>query len=201
MRIRQLIETVPNRITLIRLVLIPILWVLFFFRIPLLIGLGLIVAYITDKLDGLLARLLDQKSRFGDQMDSLADHVLFPSIVLWLVVLRPAVYSISHFLGILTVCVYLTAIAIGLIKSSRFGGVHLLFAKLLGLIGYSFAVVTLLSGLNTVLYCLTIALVFLFSVETSVYHFRKDLFENRLHSLVLGLLRIDVKAGFVRYLL
>jgi hypothetical protein len=101
----------------------------------------------------------------------------------------------------LTVCIYVTAIAIGLIKSARFGGVHLLFAKLLGLVGYAFAVVALLSGLSAVLYYMTIALVMLFSVEASVYHFRKDLFENRLHSLVLGLLRIDVKANFIRYLL
>ena len=168
---------------------------------PLLIGVGLIVAYITDKLDGLLARLLNQKSQFGDQMDSFADHVLFPSMVVWLVVLRPAVYSINRVLGILTVCIYVTAIAIGLIKSARFGGVHLLFAKLLGLVGYAFAVVTLLSGLSAVLYYMTMALVMLFSVEAAVYHFRKDLFENRLHSLVLGLLRIDVKANFIRYLL
>ena len=176
MHIKRLVETVPNRITLIRLCLIPVLWLFFVLRMPLFIGVGLIVAYITDKLDGLLARLLNQKSQFGDQMDSFADHVLFPSIVVWLVVLRPAVYSINRLLGILTVCIYVAAIAIGLIKSTRFGGVHLLFAKLLGLVGYTFAIVALLSGLSPVLYYLTIALVILFSVEASVYHFRKDLF-------------------------
>jgi cardiolipin synthase (CMP-forming) len=201
MRIGKLVETVPNRITLIRLCLIPVLWLFFVFHMPLLIGVGLIVAYITDKLDGLLARLLNQKSQFGDKMDSFADHVLFPSIVVWLVVLRPAVYSINRVLGIVTVCIYIGAIAIGLVKSARFGGVHLLFAKLLGLVGYAFAVVTLLSGVSALLYYLTIALVMFFSVEAAVYHFRRDLFENRLHSLVLGLLRIDVKADFLRYLL
>jgi len=201
MRFGQLVETVPNRITLIRLCLIPVLWLFFFLRMPLFIGVGLIVAYVTDKVDGLLARLLNQKSQFGDRMDSFTDHVLFPSIVVWLVVLRPAVYSINRVLGILTVCIYIAAIAIGLAKAARFGGVHLLFAKLLGLVGYAFAVVTLLSVLSTILYYLTIALVMLFSVEASIYHFRKDLFENRLHSLVLGLLRTDVKANFIRYLL
>jgi len=199
MRFGQLVETVPNRITLIRLCLIPVLWLFFFLRMPLFIGVGLIVAYVTDKVDGLLARLLNQKSQFGDRMDSFTDHVLFPSIVVWLVVLRPAVYSINRVLGILTV--YIAAIAIGLAKAARFGGVHLLFAKLLGLVGYAFAVVTLLSVLSTILYYLTIALVMLFSVEASIYPFRKDFFENRLHSLVLGLLRTDVKANFIRYLL
>jgi hypothetical protein len=115
--------------------------------------------------------------------------------------LRPSVYSTNRILGILTLCIYFAAIVIGLVKSTRFGGVHLLFAKILGLVGYTFAVWTLLSGLSALLYYLTITLVVLFSVEASVYHFRKDLFENRLHSLVLGLLKRDVKARFIKYLL
>jgi cardiolipin synthase (CMP-forming) len=200
-QLQTLVETIPNRITLVRIALIPILWTLFFLRMPLFIGIGLIVAYVTDKLDGLLARLLNQKSKLGDQLDSLADHLLFPSIVVWLVILRPAVYRSHRILGLVTVCAYLITIAIGLIRSGRFGGVHLFFAKLLGLVGYTFAVTTLLIGPSPVLYFMTVVLVLLFSIETSVYHFRRDLFENRLHSLLLGMLKIDVKAKFISYLL
>ncbi len=201
MQVGKLVETVPNRITLVRILLIPVLWVLFFLRMPMLIGIGLILAYVTDKLDGLTARLLDQKSMFGDRMDSFADHVLLPSIVIWLVRFRPVVYSSHRILGIVTVCAYLATIAVGLARSRRFGGAHLLFAKLLGLVGYTFAAVTLLAGFSPGLYYLTIAMVLLFSLETSLYHFRPDLFQNSLHSSVLGLLRFDVRARFVRYLL
>jgi phosphatidylglycerophosphate synthase len=200
-QLKALVETIPNRITLVRIALIPILWTLFFLRMPLFIGIGLIVAYVTDKLDGFLARLLNQKSKLGDQLDSFADHLLFPSIVFWLVILRPAVYRNNRILGLVTLCAYMITIAIGLIRSGRFGGVHLLFAKLLGLVGYAFAVVTLLLGPSPILCFMTVVLVLLFSIETSVYHFRKDLFENRLHSLVLGILKKDVKAKFIRYLL
>jgi phosphatidylglycerophosphate synthase len=200
-RMRMLVETIPNKVTLVRLVLIPILWIFFFFRMPVFIGIGLIFAYATDKLDGLLARLLNQKSQFGDKMDSFADHLLLPSVVVWLVILRPSVYTDNRILGIGAACIYLATIVIGLIRSRRFGGAHLLFAKLLGLVGYTFAADALLDGPSRILYYMAIVLVILFSMETSVYHFRKDLFENRLHSIVLGLLNRDVKARFIKYLL
>ena len=194
-------ETIPNRITCIRLGLIPLLWVLFFLHQPTAIGIGLILAYVTDKLDGLLARVLDQKSQFGDAMDSFADHLLLPSIIIWLVVLRPGVFSSHPAWGITAVSMYAATIVTGLARSRRFGGSHLLFAKLLGLFGYLFAIWTLLDGFQAILYFMTIALVMCFSVETTVYHFRRDLFQNRLHSIVLGLMKKDINGKFIRYLL
>ena len=200
-RIAKLIETVPNRVTLVRLCLLPVLWCLFVLRRPELLAVGLCLAYLTDKLDGFLARVLDQKSRFGDALDSFTDHLLLPSMVIWLVVLRRSAYTINSTLGIVAIGCYLVTIAVGLVKSRRFGGAHLLCAKLLGLVGYMFTIWTLLGGLNPILYGISIGLVFCFSVETCVFHFRPDLFENRLHSLVLGLAKKDVRAPFLRYVL
>jgi phosphatidylserine synthase len=44
---------------------------------PLLIVGGIALALLTDKLDGLLARRLQQQSDFGAQLDSLADSLAF----------------------------------------------------------------------------------------------------------------------------
>jgi len=197
----RLFETIPNRVTCIRLALIPILWILFLLKKPVAVAVGLIFAYVTDKLDGLLARLLKQKSPFGDALDSFTDHLLLPSIIVWLVIWRPLVFSNYRALGIVAVSMYATTIMVGLVRSKRFGGTHLLSARILGLFGYLFAVYTLFDDYCRPLYFITIVLVICFSIETTTYHFRKDLFQNKLHSIVLGLLKKDLKRRFIEYLL
>jgi cardiolipin synthase (CMP-forming) len=68
--------TIPNVITLIRLALVPVFvalhsagqveWALFVFAF----------AALSDGLDGLLARMLDQRSKLGGILDPVADKVL-----------------------------------------------------------------------------------------------------------------------------
>lgn len=71
--------TLANQLTLLRLALIP------FFVLAILEGnralaLGLFVAAgISDALDGLLARLLDQRTAFGAYFDPIADKLLLSS--------------------------------------------------------------------------------------------------------------------------
>jgi len=71
------ILTVPNAITVVRLLLLPVfVWLLFHdHRVAagyLLAGLG-----ITDFLDGYLARHLHQTSKLGQVLDPVADRLLF----------------------------------------------------------------------------------------------------------------------------
>src|SRR6516165_997079 len=73
------IWTVPNQITLLRLGFIPIFLILIsyeHYRWALLI---LIVAGLTDGIDGLLARKLNQKSALGAYLDPIADKLLLSS--------------------------------------------------------------------------------------------------------------------------
>lgn len=73
------ILTVPNQITFLRLGFLP------FFLIFILYGryswalAVLIVAGLTDGLDGLLARRLDQKTALGAYLDPIADKLLLSS--------------------------------------------------------------------------------------------------------------------------
>ena len=43
-------------------------------------------------LDGQLARRLHQRSKLGAELDSLADNLLVPSALAWLVLLRPEAF-------------------------------------------------------------------------------------------------------------
>lgn len=72
--------TVPNILTLIRLVAVPLLPIMFlYFSRPLADWFALmlfVLAAVTDYIDGYLARAWKQESRFGAAMDPIADKAL-----------------------------------------------------------------------------------------------------------------------------
>ena len=70
------IVTVPNLLTVFRMVLIPVFVSLLFYQ-RFLLALGIfILAGITDGLDGLLARRFNQKSQLGTILDPIADKLM-----------------------------------------------------------------------------------------------------------------------------
>ena len=70
------IITVPNLLTVFRMVLIPVFVSLLFYQnFGLALGI-FILAGVTDGLDGLLARRFNQKSQLGTILDPIADKLL-----------------------------------------------------------------------------------------------------------------------------
>ena len=77
--------TIPNTLTAMRILLIPIFVILFYTPISnhQLIAMGVfIIAAITDWLDGFLARHLNQTSRLGAFLDPVADKLIVLSALL-----------------------------------------------------------------------------------------------------------------------
>jgi cardiolipin synthase len=70
------IITVPNLLTVFRMVLIPVFVSLLFYQRLVLALAVFIVAGVTDGLDGLLARRFDQKSQLGTILDPIADKLM-----------------------------------------------------------------------------------------------------------------------------
>ncbi len=71
--------TVPNQITFLRLGFLPLFIILVLYGRYFWALTVLIVAALTDGLDGLLARTLDQKSALGAFLDPIADKLLLSS--------------------------------------------------------------------------------------------------------------------------
>src|SRR5712692_9991047 len=70
------IITLPNLLTIFRMVLIPVFVSLLFYQ-RFLLALGVfVIAGITDGLDGLLARRFDQQSQLGRILDPIADKLM-----------------------------------------------------------------------------------------------------------------------------
>lgn len=70
------IFTFPNALTFVRIIIIPFFVISLIYKKNQYALVLFIVAAFTDLLDGLLARLIDQKSRLGAFLDPLADKFL-----------------------------------------------------------------------------------------------------------------------------
>lgn len=85
----------PNKLTIFRMILVPVMVIIPFFgikgeflTIPIqywLIELLFIIASLTDKLDGYLARKNNQVTTFGKFLDPLADKILVLAAMIMLV--------------------------------------------------------------------------------------------------------------------
>lgn len=85
----------PNKLTIFRIILVPIMVIIPFiplegnlFDIPLtwlLIALIFVIASITDKLDGYLARSRNEVTTFGKFLDPIADKILVLAAMIMLV--------------------------------------------------------------------------------------------------------------------
>ena len=74
-----------NKLTLIRVVLIPVFIVLLYLDLTLAALAVLILASVTDFIDGYVARHYHQITDFGKFMDPLADKLLVMSAMAWFV--------------------------------------------------------------------------------------------------------------------
>src|SRR5713101_6103947 len=73
------IWTVPNQITLLRLGFLPIFLILISYEHYRWALAVLVVAGLSDGIDGLLARKLNQRSSLGAYLDPIADKLLLSS--------------------------------------------------------------------------------------------------------------------------
>ncbi len=94
-----MIKYIPNSLTILRMILVPLfIWLIFFAPFAsrvLLATIVLIIASITDYFDGMLARKYKVVTNFGKIMDPLADKMLVISALLALAL--PPINYISIF--------------------------------------------------------------------------------------------------------
>jgi len=78
----------PNKLTIFRIILVPIMAIIPFFNFDIkwiIIDVIFILASITDKLDGYIARSKNQITTFGKFLDPIADKILVLAAMLILV--------------------------------------------------------------------------------------------------------------------
>ncbi len=90
----QLVEKIPNILTTIRIIIIPVIIVTFYFDDVTfshqLASTLFVIASITDFFDGYIARKFNLHSDFGRMLDPIADKLLVGSILIMIVKFRKA---------------------------------------------------------------------------------------------------------------
>ena len=78
---------IPNSLTILRILLVPVFVGLLLYEHYDTALITLLIAALTDILDGMVARLTDQRTRLGEYLDPLADKLLLMSAIITLSVL------------------------------------------------------------------------------------------------------------------
>jgi CDP-diacylglycerol--glycerol-3-phosphate 3-phosphatidyltransferase len=89
--------TLPNALTLLRIALIPVLFIVFWLPFSWAKPACAIIftlAAITDWFDGYLARRLDQNSAFGEFLDPVADKLMVVTALILIVAAHPSIWMI-----------------------------------------------------------------------------------------------------------
>ncbi|HUF37964.1 MAG TPA: CDP-alcohol phosphatidyltransferase family protein [Anaerolineales bacterium] len=175
----------PNRITAVRLLLVPLMWVFAVFQWPFFIGVGLILAGLTDILDGLAAKLLNQVSESGSKLDSVADFLVFLSAIIWIAMFRPEIISDHSTLASAAVLINLASLLVGWRKFRRFANLHLYSSKAAAAAAYIFFIHAFLIGDHRGLFYLATGLYILSSIEALVLQLSRSVVDENSGSILL----------------
>jgi phosphatidylglycerophosphate synthase len=124
------IYSIPNLLSLLRVVLVPVLVVAVYFREANGFLLLLAVSLFSDMLDGYFARKLNQVTEFGARLDSWADMATYAMMIIGLYYIWPLIFIDQLFYLIAATLSYVLPVVIALIRFSSFPSYHTWGAKI-----------------------------------------------------------------------
>ncbi len=163
--IRTEFKSLPNLLSIIRLLLVPVLWVFAVLKMPVYVGVGLVIAGLTDALDGIIARKFGLVTEYGSKLDSIADVSVIVSAVFWILLLTPGIFLDHAVLLSVWIAIEASGIVVGWIKFRRIANLHLYSAKAGGVAGYVFVTIAFIFGYNEPLFYIAYITLLISSVE------------------------------------
>ncbi|MBI4451550.1 CDP-alcohol phosphatidyltransferase family protein [Candidatus Woesearchaeota archaeon] len=145
----------PNQVTLLRLLCIPVLWILAFLHLKTPFGLVFAFAAITDWFDGHIARKLNQASDFGHWFDSFVDNIIALSLFPWLWALANEFVRAHMIVLGIVLGLFITSIIMGFIRYGTMVDYHLYSNKLAAVFVNVFVVHATLFSPSPVLFYVT----------------------------------------------
>lgn len=139
------LKHVPNAICVLRLCLIPLLWYLAYLRARGFFVGALAFTWLTDAVDGYVARTYHLESRLGARLDSIADNAVQLSMPFWLWLLRPEVYQ--HYWYLVAILLVLFVVSM-VLQWYRNAPLHTYANKLTAWLLAAFLLYTFAVGLN-----------------------------------------------------
>ena len=143
------LKTIPNMLSISRLILIPAMLIPAYFiedepQARFVFLIMFIIIGVTDKLDGTLARYLNQTSALGAKLDTIADMVFYPLIALWLYRFESGVVGEWWNLVYFLLALYFLKMITGKIKFGYVPAFHTIGAKTFSASLYFFMIAAIL---------------------------------------------------------
>lgn len=129
MNIRRELLTVPNLLTSFRFVCAPVLLLLAWQGRSAAFLLLLAAAFLSDVLDGMIARLTNQVSRFGAVLDSWADMITYVTVTISACWLWPDIVSREAPYVATVIASYLLPVIVGFVKFGALTSYHTWLVK------------------------------------------------------------------------
>ncbi len=151
-RKKKVKKQIPNIVSISRIALTAAMIVSAAYNLKTAVIAILIIALLTDMLDGLAARLLKAKSNFGAKLDSIADYILFLALIPAIYLVKPEAIA-KNLNVVLTMAGFLILeIATGLLIHKKFITFHYHSSKLYNILLSPFAVYTLVYSFNRIFF-------------------------------------------------
>ena len=143
------LKTIPNMLSISRLVLIPAMLIPCFFisdesQARSIFLIMFIIIGVTDKLDGTLARYLNQTSHLGAKLDTMADMIFYPLIAIWIYRFTPEVVKGWWILIIILAALFFIKMILGKIKFGEIPVFHTIGGKTFAASLYFFMIIAIL---------------------------------------------------------
>jgi phosphatidylglycerophosphate synthase len=157
--------TIPNTLTMARVVCVPVLWLLAIARANLPFVILLALAGLSDVFDGYFARRLRQQSGFGAWFDSFADNIVSASIPFWLFFLLPDFVLANLVVLVAIIVLFVISIMLGIWRYGRIVSYHLYSNKIANLVLYLFVLEAVLVGPSRVFFAVTVFILAIALIE------------------------------------
>jgi CDP-diacylglycerol--glycerol-3-phosphate 3-phosphatidyltransferase len=163
------LRQLPNQITCGRIVLTGVLHLIVLTESRTWFLALYAVAFLSDVLDGYLARRMALESYFGMRLDSFADYFLMASSVWWAWRLRPELFVENAAVWWSIACMLALPQAIALLRLGRNAGFHLYSTKIAGWLAFALFVHAVVAGYSVfLLYAFAAAAVIKSLEETAI---------------------------------
>jgi CDP-diacylglycerol--glycerol-3-phosphate 3-phosphatidyltransferase len=122
---KENILTLPNAISLYRLLMFPVIGYVAFLQKESMFALLICINLVTDILDGLLARMLNQVTRFGAALDNLADLGTYIMACYGMYLFKSAELEGHYTILIIFLVVFMSSNIVSLARFRKMPGLHL----------------------------------------------------------------------------
>lgn len=178
--------SLPDWLSVYRIISSPFLILLIFFDFRILFGVFLLVSFLTDALDGYLARRMNIVTQRGAKLDSIGDIITFTVGLVGIVKFETAFVLEQIWFIILTFGLYMLQLLMAYLRYGMPSSFHTYLAKLSAIIQATFMIWLFFIGVDIWLFYVAVAFSIIETIEEIILILILPKWESQCQRFILG---------------